>query len=57
MAVSAVRIPAAGWTTNFSLAILMDNVTLAAPSVGEPLVLRLLAEPDSATVAIVGAAA
>ena len=48
MTVSAVRIPAAGWTTNFSLARLMDNVTLAAPSVGEPLVLRLLAEPDCA---------
>ena len=40
------RIPV--WTTNFSLVTLMDNVTLAAPSVGEPLVLSLLAEPDCA---------
>ena len=48
MAVSAVRIPAAGWATNFTLAVLMDNVTVAAPSEGQPMVLRLLAEPNSA---------
>ena len=48
MAVVAVRIPAAGWATNFSLVTMMDNVTVSAPSRGEPLVLRLLVEPDSA---------
>ena len=48
MAVSAVRIPAAGWKTNFTLVVLLDNVTLAAPSEGQPMLLRLLVEPDSA---------
>ena len=48
MAVSAVRIPAAGWTTNFTLVVLLDNVTFAAPSEGQPMLLRLLVEQDSA---------